>query len=150
MRGQVRWQWRWGDVALAGAAIVGALVVGGLVLGLVFRRELGLDNKNLLSVDSSDRIERFELRDASNTLLWRIVAPEGRAVPRLEYGRLPDGFVQDFPPQNGAPSLPREGESVTSETLTQRDLVLHQCVVVGVREFRCGRWEATPRVKLRP
>jgi hypothetical protein len=135
---------------LSRKALISTLLAAGLALALsypwigAFVDELWTDRKNLLTIREGEQIERFEIQDKPSTVLWRIVAPKPTVLPRLEYGNVPLGFVQEVPDSGGSPRAFREGETLITETVTPSRTFRHECSAVGIGKVRCGSWTSTP------
>ena len=101
--------------------LIGAVVAAGLValtlLGLemfqvALRSEWVLFDQ-FVRLDRAEAVERLELRDAAGSVVWVLENPEGREVHEIDYGIVPEGFVQSVPAE-GAPRA----------LVTDEDLVL--------------------------
>ncbi len=74
----------------------------------------------------------FEILDAEGAILWRVESSEPRQVSMLVYGRVPPGFAQSVPRDEGRPRPFRIGEDITTVSVTLR------------REFRHQAWASGP------
>jgi hypothetical protein len=81
----------------------------------------------------------FELRDAEETVLWRLVADPAAPVAELVYGVVPDGFRREIPTR-GRPRDLLFGEQLTLESITPLRRFRHEGFVDTHQRLSVDRW----------
>ena len=123
--------------------LIGAVVAAGLValtlLGLemfqvALRSEWVLSDR-FVRLDRAEVVERLELRDAAGSVVWALENSEGREVHEIDYGIVPEGFVQGVPAE-GAPRALAEDEDLVLAYFMPDD----RFAWIGMRPVGEGRY----------
>ncbi len=68
----------------------------------------------------------IEVRDASEAVLWRLVADAPTPLPELVWGEVPAGFRQQVPAPGEAPRPLVAGEPLALESITPQRIFHHR------------------------
>ena len=121
-------------------------LIAGLGAAWAFLDSGGMPSKkNFLTIARPAVVESFEIKDVSGKVLWRISTTKPEPLRRLEYGRVPSGYVQETPVDGLSPRALRSGELLNAKTVTPERIFEHQGEAVGTDGFLGGGWESTPR-----
>jgi len=99
--------------------------------------------QNAGSFESPTQVDRIELRDSTNTPLWRLVGDGRSKIEKLEYGVPPPGYTQTYPPQ-GHPRALNPGEQVVLLWKGVGRFVRHWGQVAAGNVVQYGVWESGP------
>ncbi len=106
--------------------------------------------ENLFTLEESARIDRFEVRDGSGTVLWSLASATPIAVKVVRYAAIPPGFTQSVPNDGRTPRPLVDGERVTILARTNTHRFKHEGVAKGAAEFLAGVSTFTPISAPRP
>lgn len=115
---------------------------GALFLSMCGWLESPCGTEELLTIAPRSRVESFEIRDSTGTVIWHIETTAPKPIESLRLGRVPPGFVQSIPSKGG----PREfltGEHLIAYTVAQDHTFLHKGTATGPRSFCGGFYEST-------
>lgn len=94
----------------AAVALTTVAYVGVEVVFLLLRSDWVLFD-HFVVMDRAEVVELLELRDAEGGVLWALENPETREVRTIDYGVVPEGFLQRVPAE-GAPRDLERGEQL--------------------------------------
>ncbi|MFQ5351282.1 MAG: hypothetical protein ACE5EG_12645, partial [Thermoanaerobaculia bacterium] len=95
----------------------------------------------LVVIAGPKRFSGFELRDAEDRVIWRLVADEPAPVAALFYGEIPAGFRQQAPAEPDRPRPLVLGELLTLRSTTSLRIFHHEGYVVSRQRLTIDHWE---------
>lgn len=129
--------------ARAALTTVGAVLALGTISATAMH--FVLRGRNLVSAyEGSKGVESFQIGSGRREVLWRIEAPPGQVLERLQYGEVPEGFRQTVP-EAGRPRPLSKGESLVTQILTPERYYQHFGRAVGAGRFVSGIRVSAPR-----
>src|SRR5712691_10959549 len=81
--------------------------------------------RHIADFEEPTAVTRMELRDANNGLLWRIDSSKPKRLGFVDYGIVPEGYVQAFP-ANVPPRPLRDGEPLLLVYTTADNWTRHE------------------------
>ena len=99
--------------------------------------------RHIADFEEPTAVTRMELRDGTNGLLWRIDSSTPRRLGFVDYGIVPEGYVQVFPAV-GPPRPLRNDEHLVLVYTTPEYWRRHAGAAVGTAAFRGGQWQSGP------
>jgi hypothetical protein len=133
----------------AGAGIIGVCsLTAWFLAGYAFREEHRCGDTNLLTLRPA-AVRVFQVSDGKG-LLWKITAQHAVMLQQLEYGNIPTGFLQEYPPSQLRARPFIKGERLVTYTATDRRYVRHQGDATGVDAFCGDYYESGPMIGNEP
>jgi hypothetical protein len=93
--------------------------------------------------DSPTPVERLEIRDKNNGVLWRLTGDGKHTLEDLTWGVVPRGYTQTFPTR-GAPRTLQVGEHVLLLWKSQGYFTRHWGVAARPDVIHYGQWLSEP------
>ena len=119
-----------------------------ILIGIPFMFACGRDvcgGDNLLTAATPAMVESFEVRDRTNSILWKIQTTRPASLTQIRLGEVPAGFVQTAPPRGAQPRKFVKGEELSTFTVMTDRTLFHRGHAIGENEFCGGLYESTPR-----
>ncbi len=95
----------------------------------------------LVVISGPKAFHSFELKDAAEQVLWRLVADPPAPVSALVYGAVPAGFRQETPAGDGRPRQLMMGELLRLESVTPLRVFQHEGWVESGPRLSIEHWQ---------
>jgi len=93
--------------------------------------------------ESPTRVDRIELRDGKNQVLWRLLGDGHHKLSNVDYGAVPAGYTQTYPRQD-KPRRLQLGEPVLLLWKGNGYFTRHWGKVAGSAVVHYGYWDSGP------